>query len=77
MRHPVGLQGLDQLDVIRLEENSINVWIFFSHEGGSCSSNDETIGDIERPLRYKHLVKQWVPRDLPQVHRFVCKLEDI
>ena len=30
--------------------------------GGSCFYDDETIGDIEVPLRYKNLVKQWVPR---------------
>ena len=33
MRHPVGLQGLDQLDVRRSEENSINAWNVFSKEG--------------------------------------------
>ena len=32
--NPVGLQGLDQLDVIRSEENSINVWTIFSEKGG-------------------------------------------
>ena len=37
----------------------------FLVEGGSCSYDDETIGDIEVPLRYKHLVKQWVPNYLP------------
>ena len=34
MRHPVGLQGVDQLDVRRSKENSINAWNFFSKEGG-------------------------------------------
>ena len=38
---------------------------FFLAGGGSCSYDYDTIGDIEVPLRYKHLVKQWVPRDLP------------
>ena len=38
---------------------------FFLARGGSCSYDDETIGDIEVPLMYKYLVKQWVPRDLP------------
>jgi hypothetical protein len=38
---------------------------FFLAEGGSCSYDDESIGDIEVPLRYKHLVKQWVPKELP------------
>ena len=37
---------------------------FFLAEGGSCFCDDETIGDIEVPLRYKHIVKQWVPRDI-------------
>ena len=43
---------------------------FFLAEGGSCSYDDETIGDIEVPLRYKHIVKQWVPKDLPQLNTF-------
>jgi hypothetical protein len=30
---------------------------FFLVEGGSCSGDDESIGDIEVPLRYKYLVK--------------------
>jgi hypothetical protein len=38
---------------------------FFRAEGGSFSYDDESIGDIEVPLRYKHLVKQWVPKELP------------
>ena len=45
--------------------------------GGSCSYDDETIGDIEVPLRYKHLVKQWVPRDIPQVNTYFCVNERI
>jgi hypothetical protein len=40
---------------------------FFLAKGGSCSYNDESIGDIEVPLRYKHLVKQWVPKELPPI----------
>jgi hypothetical protein len=35
---------------------------FFLTEG-SCSYDDERIGDIDVPLRYKHLVKQWVPKE--------------
>ena len=31
---------------------------FFLAKGGSCSYDDERIGDIDVPLRYKHLVKQ-------------------
>ena len=32
---------------------------------GSCSYDDESVGDIKVPLSYKHLVKQWVPKELP------------
>ena len=71
MRHPVGLQWLDQLDFIISEENSINAWSVFSEEG-ACSYDDEIVGDIEVPLRYKNLVKQWVPRDIPQVNIDFC-----
>jgi hypothetical protein len=37
---------------------------FFLPEGGSCSYDDETTEDIKVPLSYKHLVKQWVPKDI-------------
>jgi hypothetical protein len=40
---------------------------FFLVEGGSCSYDDESIGDIDVPLRYNHLVKQWVPKELPPI----------
>jgi hypothetical protein len=50
---------------------------FFLVEGGSCSYDDETIGDIEVPLRYKHLVKQWVPKDLPHLNTYFCVNERI
>jgi hypothetical protein len=40
---------------------------FFLAEGGSCSYDDESIGDIDVPLMYKHLVKQWVPKELPPI----------
>jgi hypothetical protein len=30
---------------------------FFLAEGGSCSYDDERIGDIDIPLRYKRLLK--------------------
>ena len=49
----------------------------FLAEGGSCSSDDETIGHIKIPLRYKHLVKQWVPKDLPQLNTYFCVNEKI
>jgi hypothetical protein len=39
----------------------------FLAEGGSCAYDDESIGYIEVPLRYKHLVKQWVPKELPPI----------
>ena len=77
MRHPVGLHGLDQLDVRRSEENSINVCNFFLKEGGSCSYDDETVGDIDVPLRYQHLVKQWVPSNIPKVNTNFCVNERI
>ena len=38
---------------------------FFRKGGGSCSYDDETVGYIDVPLRYQHLVKQWIPRDIP------------
>ena len=40
---------------------------FFLVEGGSCSYDDESIGDIDVPLRYKHLMKQWLPKKLPPI----------
>ena len=50
---------------------------FFLKGGRSCSYDDEIVGDIKVPLRYKHLVKQWVPRDLPQVNIDFCVNERI
>ena len=44
----------------------------FLAEGGSCSYDDERIGDIEVPLRYKHLLKQWVPKELPELDTDFC-----
>ena len=38
---------------------------FFLSKGGSWSYDDDSIGDIDVPLIYKHLVKQWVPKELP------------
>ena len=49
----------------------------FSQRRGSCSYDVETVGDIEVPLRYQHLVKKWVPRDLPQVNTNFCVNERI
>ena len=50
---------------------------FFLVEGGSCSYEHETIGNIKVPLRYKHIVKQWVPKDLPQINTYFCMNEMI
>ena len=36
-----------------------------------------TMGDIDVPLRYQHLVKQWVPSDLPKVNTNFCVNERI
>ena len=49
----------------------------FLKGGGSCSYDDETVGDIEVPFSYKKLVKQWVPRDIPQVNTDFCMNERI
>jgi len=35
---------------------------------GSCSYDNESIDDIEVPLRYKNLMKQWKPNDLPEIN---------
>jgi hypothetical protein len=50
---------------------------FFLVEGGSCSYDDERIYDIEVTLRYKHLVKRWVPKDIPQLNTDFCVNERI
>ena len=49
----------------------------FLVEGGSCSYDDETIGDIKVPLRYKHIENQWVPKDFPQLNTYICVNERI
>ena len=46
-------------------------------KGGSCSYDDESIGDVEVPLRYKHLRKQWVPKELPPINTNFCVNERI
>jgi hypothetical protein len=43
---------------------------FFIVEGESCDYDDERIGGIEFPLRYKHLVQPWVPKELPQLDTY-------
>jgi hypothetical protein len=40
---------------------------FFLAKGRSFSYDYERIGDIDVPLRYKHLVKKWVPKELPPI----------
>ena len=40
---------------------------YFISNRGSCHYDAENIGDIEFPLRYRHLVQWWVPNKLPQV----------
>jgi len=40
----------------------------FLAKWGSCSYDNESIDDIKVPLRYKHLVKQWAPKDLPKIN---------
>ena len=51
--------------------------IFFLQGGGSCSYDDDIVGDIDVPLRYQHLVKKWVPSDLPKVNIDFCVNERI
>jgi hypothetical protein len=50
---------------------------FFLVEGGSCSYDDERIGNIEVPLRYKHLLKQWVPKELLKLDTDFCVNESM
>lgn len=45
---------------------------FSLFEWGSCSYDEETIGDIDVPLRYKKLVKKWVPKDIPPLNIEFC-----
>jgi hypothetical protein len=40
----------------------------FLAKGGSCSYDYERIDNIKVPLRYKHTVKRWVPKDLPEIN---------
>jgi hypothetical protein len=45
---------------------------FFLSKGDSCYYDDERIDDIEVPLRYKHIVKRWVPKDLSEINTGFC-----
>ena len=40
----------------------------FLAKGGSCSYDNKSIDDIEVPLRYKQIVKQWAPKDLLEIN---------
>jgi hypothetical protein len=50
---------------------------FFLVDGGSCSYDNESIGDVEVLLRYKHVVRQWVPNEPPQLDTDFCFNERI
>ena len=50
---------------------------FFLAQGGSCSYDDEMEGDIDVPLRYQHLQKHWVPKELPPINTNFCVNERI
>jgi hypothetical protein len=41
---------------------------FFLVKGRSCYYDDERIEYIDVPLWYNHLVKQWVPKELPPIY---------
>ena len=43
---------------------------YFIANEGSCNYDAMSIGDIEFPLRYRHLVQRWVPNKLPQVDTY-------
>jgi hypothetical protein len=78
VRHLVGLTGGDQLEVRSSEENSIDACNgIFLAKGGSCSYDHESIDHIEVPLRYKHIVKRWVPKDIPEINIDFCVNERI
>jgi hypothetical protein len=50
----------------------------FLVEGGSCSYDDESIGDVEVPLRCKHIVRRWVPNQIPRIvlrTKYQCSIE--
>jgi hypothetical protein len=50
---------------------------FLLSQGGSCSYDDETKCDIKVPLRYTHLQKEWVPKELPPIKTNFCVNERI
>ena len=42
---------------------------YFIANGGSCNYDVESIGDIEFPLRYRHLLQQWAGAILHGWHK--------
>ena len=50
---------------------------FYPSQGWPCSYDDETKGDIKVPLRYIHLDKEWVPKELPPINTNFCVNERI
>jgi hypothetical protein len=64
VRHLVGLTGIDQLEVRRSEENSIDAWNFFFLNG------DHVLMIMRKytTLRYTNILKLWVPKDLPEIN---------
>ena len=53
------------------------MYAIFLAQGGSCSYDDETKGDIKVPLRYTHREKEWVPKELPPINTDFCVNERI
>ena len=50
---------------------------FFLANGGSCSYDDETKGDIKVLFWYTHIEKEWVPNELPPINIYFCVNERI
>lgn len=40
----------------------------FHAKRGSCSYDNESIDETKVPSRYKHLVKEWAPKDLIEIN---------
>ena len=51
-----------------IKRNLYRCMEYFLVERGSCSYDVESIDGIKDPLKYTHLVKQWVPKDLCEVN---------
>lgn len=50
---------------------------FFLANGGSCSYDDKTKGDIKVPFQYSHIEKEWIPNELPPINIDFCVNERI